>query len=228
MQSERYLTIDEVYDDLCLKIENLDLMPGENISENALSKSYGVTRHIIRGAITRAKERGLLEVYPQRKTVVSLINMRYVENILFIRESIEQESLRRVMELGDEEITTLVKALKENIIKQKAFSEDSSKFDEFYNIDSLFHNLILKAVGKDSAMDLIANHYIHVRRWRNFESGYNTERYKEIIEEHENLVRAIESKDKINGRECLHRHLDTVTRLQDLFKGMQSKYFIFN
>lgn len=227
MQSEKYLTIDEVYDDLCLKIEKLDLMPGESISENALCKSYGVTRHVVRGAITRAKDRGLLEVYPQRKTVVSLIKMEYVKDILFVRESIEQEGLSRVMELDDEKIALLVKKLNENLLQQKNILEDSTRLDEFYMVDNLFHKYILSAVDKAHAMDLISDQYIHVRRWRNFESGYNLKRYEEIIKEHKKLVKAIESKNKLAGRACLHEHLDTVTRLQEHFKGVHSEYFVF-
>ena len=229
MELEKYLTIDEVYNDLCMKIENLDLMPGESISENALCKSYGVTRHIVRGAITRAKERGLLEVYPQRKTVVSLINMGYVEDILFVRESIEQEALRRIMDLPEKDRMALVSVLKDNITKQKTYIDEEVEVESggFYTMDQRFHTLMLNAVGKAHAMALIEDNYIHVRRWRKFETSKKVSRRSEIIGEHESIVNAIENGNKYSVWEVLHKHLDTVTRYEGQFKGIHGKYFKF-
>ncbi len=88
------MSSEEIYEDLCNKIEKLVYLPGYKISENELCKQYGVSRHIIRTAISRLKERTLLTVYPQRGTFVSLIDMKAVELILFIRESVEQEATR--------------------------------------------------------------------------------------------------------------------------------------
>ena len=91
---QRFLTSDEVYEDLCEKIEKLVYMPGERLSENELCKIYGVSRHIVRSAITRLKDRLLITVYPQRGTFVSLIDMRLVEKVLYLREALEQEAIR--------------------------------------------------------------------------------------------------------------------------------------
>ena len=42
---------DEIYMDLCSKIEKLVYLPGDKISENELCRQYGVSRHIIRTVI---------------------------------------------------------------------------------------------------------------------------------------------------------------------------------
>ena len=94
MIPQETMNSDEIYEDLCNKIEKLVYLPGDKISENELCRQYGVSRHIIRTVISRLKERMLLTVYPQRGTFVSLIDMKTVELILFIRESVEQEAIR--------------------------------------------------------------------------------------------------------------------------------------
>lgn len=224
--NEKFLSIDEVYADLCLKIEKLVYMPGTRISENDLCQTYGVTRHIVRGAITRLKERRLLTVYPQRGTFVSLIDMGYVEDILYLRESVEQEALRRIMCLPDEMRAELAGQLKDNILTQKRIIKKEITMEEFYSIDNIFHLNLLSAVGKEHVMDLVKEQYIHVRRWRNFEVR-DMGRLAEIIHDHENLVETIVKGDAANGWQCLHNHLDTVNRLQGIFKNVQSEYFIF-
>ncbi|MDK2808956.1 MAG: hypothetical protein PWP24_1693 [Clostridiales bacterium] len=223
---EQYLTSDQVYEDLCYKIEKLVYMPGQSISENELCKVYGVSRHIVRGAITRARARKLITVYPQRGTFVSLIDMGYVKDILFLRESIEQETFRRILRLEDAKILELVNDLEGNVKKQKKVIKQEISMEEFYVIDNVYHRYLLDAVGEGQVMDLVKEQYIHVRRWRNFESR-NMNRLEEIIGDHEHLIEAIKTRDERAGWEYLHNHLDTVTRLQDIFKTVQSEYFIF-
>ncbi len=63
MNEKKFMTSDEVYEDLCDKIEKLVYMPGDRISENNLCKLYNVSRHIVRNAITRLKDRKLITVY---------------------------------------------------------------------------------------------------------------------------------------------------------------------
>lgn len=83
------VTSEEIYEDLCLKIEKLVYMPGDRLSENELCRIYGVTRHVVRNALVSLKQRRLVDVFPQRGTYVSLIDMDYIEDILYMRESVE-------------------------------------------------------------------------------------------------------------------------------------------
>ena len=88
MGMRKILSSDEIYEDLSEKIVELKYMPGEKISENDLSAQYGVSRHVVRSAITRLKERKLVDVYPQRGTFVSLMDMKYIETVLYVREAV--------------------------------------------------------------------------------------------------------------------------------------------
>lgn len=224
MNEKKFMTSDEVYEDLCDKIEKLVYMPGDRISENNLCKLYDVSRHIVRNAITRLKDRKLITVYPQRGTFVSLIDMGFVADILYIREAVEQEALHRVIDKGNNE--KLIKDLTLIVnLQQKALDNEKS-MDEFYEIDNRFHDSILKAVGQGLVMNIIKEQYIHVRRWRNFEVR-NAQRLKEIISDHKKIITAIDKQDIIMGREILHQHLDTVERLKDIFKRIEPEYFIF-
>ncbi len=97
------MSSEQIYEDLCNKIENLEYMPGDKLSENELCKIYGVTRHVIRNSLATLKQRRLVDVYPQRGTFVSLIDMNYIEDILYMRESVEQEAMYRVIKYESKE-----------------------------------------------------------------------------------------------------------------------------
>ena len=86
-----------LYDDLLRRIIDLSLYPGMQLSENAVSAEYNVSRSVVRGAFARLVESNLLKVYPQRGTYVSLVNLNYIQKALFIRAAVEKEVLRRFM-----------------------------------------------------------------------------------------------------------------------------------
>lgn len=190
------VTSEEIYEDLCLKIDKLVYMPGDRLSENELCRIYGVTRHVVRNALVSLKQRRLVDVFPQRGTYVSLIDMDYIEDILYIRESVEQEALARVMELAD--TSGLTARLKQCVKAQAEIPKGENYNEEFYTIDNLFHGSLLEAVGKPNVMSLISEPYIHVRRWRNYEIR-SVQRMKEIVGEHRQLIEAIEK--KMQGQE---------------------------
>jgi len=223
LQQNVMMTSEEIYEDLCLKIEKLEYMPGERLSENDLSKTYNVTRHVIRNALASLKQRKLVDVFPQRGTYVSLIDMDYIEDILYMREAMEQEALCRIMKIQD--CSSIVTTLKQIVEKQKNIIGETDFGEAYYVLDNEFHLTLLKAVGKPNVMNLISESYIHIRRWRNYEIR-SERRIQEIISEHENLICAIEQKDAQKGRESLHLHLDTVNRYSKPLKEKEARYFV--
>ncbi len=223
LQNKIYFSSDDIYEDMCEKIEKLKYMPGDSISENELCASYGVTRHSIRSALARLKQRRLVDVFPQRGTYVSLIDMGFIKNVLYLREAVEQEALYRIIK--KDEKSELLNNLKECVKQQKSLEISKDSNDSFYKFDDMFHKYILIEVGEENVLDLISEHYIHVRRWRNLEVD-TTDRMESLISEHEMIIESIEKGDFEIGRGCMHYHLDTIERYSEKIKGLKSEYFV--
>ena len=221
------LNSDEIYEDLCNKIEKLVYLPGDKISENELCRQYGISRHIIRTVISRLKERMLLTVYPQRGTFVSLIDMKTVELILFIRESVEQEAIRLLQFEKQEVRDRMSEAMKACIERQSIAISDNIDMDAFYLLDNEFHGCLLEAVGKKDVMGIIREDYIHFRRWRNFDV-VRSGRQREIIEEHTALMHALVKNETKEAHEILHMHLNTENRLRHIREKVAPEYFIYH
>lgn len=222
---KKILSSDEIYEDLCDRIVHLKYMPGEKISENELSAQYGVSRHVIRSAITRLKDRNLVDVYPQRGTFVSLLDMKYIKTVLFVREAVEHEAAGRLRFLSDERLVRLVQDMRENLVRQAQAIENGIEMEPFYAIDVDFHKLFMYAVGQGDATNLISEHFVHVKRWRNFEIR-KVEHLRDLYKEHTKLTDLIEQKDWMGVYDILHYHLNTVERHKDLFTIISPEYFI--
>ena len=227
MIPQETMNSDEIYEDLFNKIEKLVYLPGDKISENELCRQYGVSRHIIRTVISRLKERMLLTVYPQRGTFVSLIDMKTVELILFIRESVEQEAIRLLQFEKQEVRDRMSEAMKACIERQSIAISDNIDMDAFYLLDNEFHGCLLEAVGKKDVMGIIREDYIHFRRWRNFDV-VRSGRQREIIEEHTALMHALVKNETKEAHEILHMHLNTENRLRHIREKVAPEYFIYH
>lgn len=227
MIPQETMNSDEIYEDLCNKIEKLVYLPGDKISENELCRQYGVSRHIIRTVISRLKERMLLTVYPQRGTFVSLIDMKTVELILFIRESVEQEAIRLLQFEKQEVRDRMSEAMKACIERQSIAISDNIDMDAFYLLDNEFHGCLLEAVGKKDVMGIIREDYIHFRRWRNFDV-VRSGRQREIIEEHTALMHALVKNETKEAHEILHMHLNIENRLRHIREKVAPEYFIYH
>lgn len=186
-------TVEAIYSDLLKKIIDLELKPGEKISENRTGAYYGVSRTIIRGAFRILQENGFLVVVPKSGTYVSKINISYIKAAILLRAGLEKEILVRAIRNSDEKENLLSK-LKKTYQLQKKFVEEDVNPHLFNRFDSVFHEDIFRCHEEYDMRKLIDTHMNHLNRWRNLNviHGYSQQT---ILKEHEELIRAIEDEN---------------------------------
>ncbi|MBU3181932.1 GntR family transcriptional regulator [Clostridium psychrophilum] len=74
------------------------------ISEIEILEKFNVSRTPVREAFARLSQEGLISVYPQKGTFVSLIDLLSVEEARFMREHLERAILRLACENFPKEI----------------------------------------------------------------------------------------------------------------------------
>lgn len=222
-RSRQIITSEKIVEDLLNKIISLQYVPGELISEGDLCAAYDTTRHTVRGALAVLKERGFVEVFPQRGTFVSLIDLMFINDVLYLREAVEQETVRRIIEKGGN--VKLIFDLRSCLQKQKSIEHLKANPNVFYKLDDEFHDLLLAAVGCPRLPLLYEDAFMHVRRWRNMEVR-TLERIEELPGEHEQIIDAIEKADAETARKVIHHHIDSVTRYGTAMKKQYPEFFV--
>ena len=214
----------KIYLDMCDKIEHLVYEPGQEISEKELCEQYGSSRHMVRTALAKLRDRKLVEIYPHRGTFVSLIDLDYIESIMFIREAVEQETVRRLIEMKD--IRPLYHALQANLRQQgEALLGTITPTDEYFALDAQFHDLMREYAGVSSGiMDIISDPYIHFRRWRNLELRH-TVRSLELLSQHREIVDCIASKDLEKAHKLVHNHINSISYYDSFMAKDKEQYF---
>jgi len=124
---------DQIYARLREAIVTLEWLPGQMLYENELSERLGVSRTPVREAIRLLASERLVDVLPQRGTRVTLISLRTVKEVQFIREQLESGAFREAARRWDPDLHGPVRdRLEANLREQLesgAFREAARRWD---------------------------------------------------------------------------------------------------
>ncbi|MEH6727225.1 MAG: GntR family transcriptional regulator [Hyphomicrobiales bacterium] len=133
------------------RILRLQLKPGEALSEKELSVQLGVSRTPVREAFIRLSEEGLVDIFPQRGTLVSPIRMDEIKEAQFLRDILETAIVRRAAQNIDEASLLQIEA---NLQRQK-ISLQQKDYSEFMELDEEFHRLLCQSISLPRAWRVI-------------------------------------------------------------------------
>lgn len=180
-----------------------DLAPGSHISEAEISKTFDTSRQPVREAFIKLSEEGLVEVRPQRGTLVTRISTAAVRKVQFVREAIEAEMVRL---LATDPDPAAVRALRGVIARQKDVTPDRA--ETFIELDDEFHRTLAEAAGKAFAWKIIMNLKVQIDRVR-FMSILQRP-YEKLIRHHEAIVDAIERGEAAAADTALRENLRAI------------------
>jgi DNA-binding GntR family transcriptional regulator len=217
---------DYVFLNIRKRILKLELEPGTRISENQMAEEYGVSRTIIRNAFARLNQLGLLTVYPQRGTYVSLIDLKLIGDLLILRTAVEKEELYELLsQRNEEKIKKLVKELEDNLEKQESYRNVEGYDLEFQKLDSAFHRAIAESVERYNLIKLLEDLMLHISRWRNFDVALG-KRMPCLIDEHRKIVDEIKGGDFAKAQQAMADHLETISEIRTKAKERYPQYFL--
>lgn len=143
----------QLFEAMRQEIIQLQLRPGDPLSEAEMARKYGVSRQPVREAFIKLAEVGLVEVRPQRGTFVVMISRREVENARFIREAIEVAVVRKASELA---VSRHRDQFEELIRRQRAANAEGDHA-AFLRLDEAFHQAIAHSADCDHAWRVLEN-----------------------------------------------------------------------
>lgn len=180
----------------------LHLPPGTALSENELAAELGVSRTPVRESLIVLQGEGLVQVYPQVGTFVSLVDPDRVAEAQFIREAIECSSLQSFtlpVEPADAD------RLAENLRQQRLIAERNDA-EAFFELDEEFHRTLLRIAGHESAWRTVSGQKAHLDRARRLSLG-NLRPMTALVEQHASVADALVAGDQTAAVANLRAHL---------------------
>jgi GntR family transcriptional regulator, rspAB operon transcriptional repressor len=192
----------QVYEGLRQAIITGLLPPGSALSEKDGSQMFGVSRQPVREAFIKLVEAGLLQVQPQRGTLVRKISRRQVEQGRFIREAVETAVVRLAAEqIGDPGLQALDRNLEAQ--RQAAARADNAGF---LSLDEAFHRLLIEAIDCLPAWSTIENTKAQMDRVR-YLSLPDVSPLEMLIDQHAAIVAALRAHDPDAAEAAMRVHL---------------------
>ncbi|SCP99340.1 GntR family transcriptional regulator [Anaerobium acetethylicum] len=182
-------------------IISLDLEPGTTVSENELAAEMGISRTPVREALIELSKLNIVEIYPQRGSVISLIDSELVDEIRFLRQTLETAMVEQACDTASEHDLLM---LEENLRMQEYYLEHE-QLDKQFQLDDKFHELLYKTCNKNMVYRLLGDLMAHFDRVRSL--SLIVIKDKKVISDHRSIVEAIRNKDKTAAKEIISKHL---------------------
>jgi len=202
LQTAAPLVRDGVYDRLRNDILSCVFKPGSQIHEQDLAQRYAVSKSPIRDALLRLQEQQLVEVLPRKGYRIKSISVSDAREMYEMRLLLEQSCLRRAIEQAtDAELKRLDRFLK--VPRNIDLAEWIA-----YNRD--FHIAIAQACGNQrmarASIEVIEQ--FDRLTYTGISSLGDREALQRFVEEHGEIVRAMQRRDKRKACALAREHIE--------------------
>ena len=155
----------------------------------------------MREALIELSRVKIIEIHPQKKSTVPLIDYELVEESRFMRNLLECA----VVELDCEMAQPVdLERLSANVRLQN-FYLDNYYTNELMTLDNQFHGILFEIAKKTQIFTLMQNIAIHFDRVRSM--ALSAVKNTKIVQDHEDILQAIGRKDPKAARELMEIHL---------------------
>lgn len=195
-----------IYTTLKHQILNMELLPGEKMSEMKIAKMLGCSRTPVREAFHQLRLETYLESRPQVGTFVPKIDMQRVEEVRFIRESVEIAVLKYGIE---HDMFKAYVAELQDLIDQQEEVYARLEYNEFNRLDMQFHSTFQRAIGKEYVSKYSGDEDIDYARLRFMSIRFENNPHI-AIEHHQQILDAVVARDIPRMEKAVSAHLSNL------------------
>ena len=195
-------------------------------SEKELSEMLGVGRRAVREALHVLQNKGLVEVQMGVGTFVRrndlgnyldslLVNVQsfldrnkgQLENVIEIREVLEKYALRGIVERRDRGV---VEKLSENLrLQRTTLTKDGA--EEYHRLHGEFHRVVIESLG-NPIISMVYEQVMKLIRDKLITAGNSRAQRVRSVEEHGEILAALESGDTVLCERAFDKHLSLAYR----------------
>ena len=179
-------------------------MPHEHLVEKDLSEIYGVSRVIIRQALSILASDGLVEIEPYKGATVAALTIDRIVDEYQALSMLEGFAVKlAIQHINGKDI----KKLKEIIAKQKKVKDGDAK--AWQTLNRQFHKTIIRKCGNEKVKQMIRQHAQFVSYWF---LVYIDPGFEKNIQAHEKILQALIERDGDMARTSMEDHITVVIK----------------
>lgn len=197
---------DQAYDIIKESILTGKLSAGDTLPEERYAKQLGISRTPFRDTLSRLAAEGLIYQRSGAPAVVAEFTKNKSEEYMEIRSVLEVYNLEKVLPKISNDI---LKQLKENLIQQQE-AINQNNYSEFMKYDKEFHSIFIDLNDNSELQNVVNKYNNDISRSFLLLSSTVPASAEEALEEHNEIVSAIEEKNFIGAKNKMIIHLNNV------------------
>ena len=202
-------------------IINLNLKPATPLDRQVMAEQFNLSQTPIRDALLRLEEDGLVDIFPQRATVVRRIDVKSAQRAQFLRQSVELEVVRALAASPSAELVSRLSA----ILSQQANALEYFDFPRFVWADQAFHRMMYEAAGVEPLWHVVRRLSGNLDRLRNLHVPMPG-KAASVIVQHQRILDAVAKGDSVEAEQAVRSHLSgTLTHLDEI-RAQYSNYLL--
>lgn len=178
-----------------------DLAPGARLRSSGLATRLGVSRTPVREALRKLEAEGLVTVAPRLGLIVREISEQDLVEIFAIREALEAAGAR----LAAENATTVEIADIRELLDDMSVTLQRGELQLFRELTAEFHLCVCRAGHNGRLLRMLKDLQDQVRHLKT-STLFIEGRAQEALEEHRNLLLAIEARDLERAETAARAH----------------------
>ena len=180
-----------------------------------------MSRTPVREVFVHLQQDGLVDVYPQRGTYVSLINLKTMEVGRWVREIMEKAVIEEAAgHLTEEDIHKL-----ESNLAAQEVSCRNKNYLEMLALDDEFHATIFRACGKERTYEMVKQLNIDFYRVRVLRLSHDS-RWEQILLQHKEILQALTDGREAAAKKIMSDHLRMIIVEKDVLMAEYPEYFV--
>lgn len=197
------------YETLKHEILELRLAPGSPIDETALTERFGMSRTPIREALVKLASDGLVMTLPNRSTIVAPIDFLGLPQFFDALTLMYRVTTRLAAVNRTEDEIAAIRELQHGYAKAVAAKDVPAMIE----VNRDFHSAIASA-GKNRYYREVFDRLLDEGRrlLRMYYSSFNDELPRVYLDEHEDMIAAIEARDVTAADRIAKQHADQIVR----------------
>jgi DNA-binding GntR family transcriptional regulator len=189
-------------------ITDLTFRPGDRLVERELCEMLGVSRTLVREALSQLVAEGLVQNIPHKGPIVATIGLTEAKGLYEVRAQLEGLAGRRFTQHATPEQRAELAAVLE---KLKAFGPDAPIL-EFLKVKSGFYDILLAGAGNPVLTEMLRIIHTRVMMLRATTLGHPG-RLKQSYDEISAIVEAVKHNDQEGAALACQRHVQQAERL---------------
>ena len=191
------------YESIKERLAELDLMPGDRLSEQELAAQLQISRTPIRQALQRLHHEGLLDLVPRIGWAVPQLDFDRIDHLYDFRILIEQYAIQWIC--GQPETAAELVRLKTQWGSSKAHRPTDPK--QLWQLDEHFHQSLVALTGNQAMIKAHQSITEHIRLIRRFDFT-DPDRVNATFDEHLDILTLLLDANALRAQARLQEHIE--------------------